>query len=143
MNQDLKKAADQIIEASLNAVDPYQLVKEQIIRRGDILLIAEQEQIDLSDYDRVFLNIVIGPHARAGTMRLTGEIVMPFWRAFWVDSPNVTFTSFGSPYHLYELPHLPNMILAYSACEFSQKAAVKVWLGEIHANGKCPVKLPW
>ena len=95
------------------------------------------------DYDRVFLNIVIGPHARAGTMRLTGEIVMPFWRAFWVDSPNVTFTSFGSPYHLYELPHLPNMILAYSACEFSQKAAVKVWLGEIHANGKCPVKLPW
>jgi glycerate-2-kinase len=55
MNQELKKAADQIIEASLNAVDPYQLVKEQVKRSGDTLLITEQEQIDLSDYDRVFL----------------------------------------------------------------------------------------
>ena len=55
MNQDLKKAADQIIKASLNAVDPYQLVKEQIKRNGDTLVISEEERIDLSDYERVFM----------------------------------------------------------------------------------------
>jgi len=55
MNQDLKKAADQIIKASLNAVDPYQLVREQIKRNGDTLDISEEERIDLSDYERVFM----------------------------------------------------------------------------------------
>lgn len=55
MNQDLKNAADQIIKASLKAVDPYQLVREQIIRSGDSLVISGEEQIDLSVFDRVFL----------------------------------------------------------------------------------------
>jgi len=55
INQELKKAADRIIEASLKAVDPYQLIKEQIIRTGDTLVISGSETINLSDYDRVFL----------------------------------------------------------------------------------------
>lgn len=93
-------------------------------------------------YDCVFVNIVHTPHALMGTMRLTGEMAMTFWRAFWVDHPNVVFTSFGSPYHLYEFPHLPNMILAYGPSEFSQQAAVAVWLGEQQPQGVCPVQLP-
>ncbi len=55
MNQELKKAADQIIKAALNAVDPYHLVREQVIRQGDTLVISEKEQIELSEFDRVFL----------------------------------------------------------------------------------------
>jgi len=55
MNQVLKNAADQIINASLNAVDPYQLIREQIQRTGNTLIISETEQIDLSDFERVFL----------------------------------------------------------------------------------------
>lgn len=55
MNQELKKAADQIIKAALNAVDPYQLVREQVIRQGETLVISEKEQIELSEFDRVFL----------------------------------------------------------------------------------------
>ena len=92
--------------------------------------------------DHVFVNILVTPHALIGTVRLVGKMVMPFWRAFWVDHPNVVFTSFGSPYHLYELPHLPNMVLAYGPSLCSQRAAVKVWLGEIEGRGKCPVKMP-
>jgi hypothetical protein len=69
-------------------------------------------------------------------------MAMTFWRSFWVDHPNVVFTSFGSPYHLYEFPHLPNMILAYGPSEFSQQAAVAVWLGEKQPQGVCPVQLP-
>lgn len=55
MNQELKKAADQIIKAALNAVDPYQLIREQVIRKGDTLVVSEKEQIELSQFDRIFL----------------------------------------------------------------------------------------
>jgi beta-N-acetylhexosaminidase len=94
------------------------------------------------EYDAVFVNVVMYPHARIGTIRLTGEVAMPFWEAFWVDHPHVVFTAFGSPYLLYELPHLPNLWAAYGNSPASQRAAVKAWLGEIEPQGKCPVKLP-
>jgi hypothetical protein len=94
------------------------------------------------EYDAVFVNVVMYPHARIGTIRLTGEVAMPFWEAFWVDHPRVIFTAFGSPYLLYELPHLPNLWAAYGNSPASQTAAVKAWLGEIEPRGNCPVKLP-
>lgn len=94
-----------------------------------------------ADYACVFVNIAVTPHSLMGTMRLTGDLIMPFWNAFWVDHPNVVFTSFGSPYHLYELPHLPNLYLAYGPSPVSQEAAVRVWLGEIEPRGVCPVRL--
>ena len=55
MNQELKKASDQIIKAALNAVDPYQLIREQVIRKGDTLVVSEKEHIELSQFDRIFL----------------------------------------------------------------------------------------
>ena len=55
MNQDLHKSADQVIKAALSAVDPYQLVHDQVHRAGDILIISGKEKIDLSAYERVLL----------------------------------------------------------------------------------------
>jgi len=129
------------LTSGLEAVD------EELQRRGfnvdHILNPSHSEIIEKADdYDCVFVNIVLTPHAHVGTVRLTGPMIMPFWRSFWVDHPNVVFTSFGSPYHLYELPHFPNMVLAYGPSEVSQAAVVRVWLGEIPAQGVCPVKLP-
>jgi beta-N-acetylhexosaminidase len=92
--------------------------------------------------DRVFVNFAIGMHSRIGTIRLTGELIQSLWDLCPADSGNYVFTSFGSPYHLYELPHLPNMMLAYSGCEASQRAAVAAWLGEAPAPGRLPVRLP-
>jgi beta-N-acetylhexosaminidase len=43
---------------------------------------------------------------------------------------------------LHEMPHLPNLLAAYGDSTVSQRAAVKVWLGEIAAQGDCPVRLP-
>lgn len=93
-------------------------------------------------YDRVFLNFVILPHTNIGTIRMVGELTMPLWRAFWSDSPNVVCTTFGSPYTLYEQPHLPNMIATFSHCDASQRAAVKLWLGEMQPMGHSPVAMP-
>ena len=122
-----------------------QVVDQELERRGFVvdhsLNPSHREILErIDEYERVFLNIFIMPHARPGTVRITGELVSPFWRAFWVDHPKVIFTSFGSPYHLYEMPHLPNMILTYGPTESSQRAAVKVWLGEMPGQGICPVK---
>jgi len=96
----------------------------------------------IHDYDMVFVNMLVTMHMKMGTIRATAEAIMSFWRAFYANYDNVICTSFGNPYVLYEQPHLPNMLLTYSATEMSQKAAVKVWLAEIDIKGECPVDLP-
>ncbi len=93
-------------------------------------------------YAVIFTNVVIYPHALFGTVRMTGSMMGYFWNGFYANFPNSVFTSFGSPYLLYEQPHLPNLYLAYGHCQASQRAAVMAWLGEMEANGKCPVKMP-
>jgi hypothetical protein len=40
------------------------------------------------------------------------------------------------------LPHIPNLLATYSSGDASQRAAVKVWLGEMPAQGSLPVKMP-
>lgn len=42
----------------------------------------------------------------------------------------------------YELPHIPNLLTTYGGSDVSQRAAVKVWLGEMEAQGSLPVKMP-
>lgn len=129
-------------------IDPEMaLIDEELRQRG--LVVDHLQGMSHNDliaragnYTAVFVNVVMYPHARIGTIRLTGEVAMPFWEAFWVDHPHVVFTAFGSPYLLYELPHLPNLWAAYGNSPASLCAAVKAWLGEIEPLGKCPVKLP-
>jgi len=55
MNNELKQAADQIVNAALKAVDPYLLIKQQIRRKGEALHFPGQFSIDLSHYDRIFI----------------------------------------------------------------------------------------
>lgn len=97
---------------------------------------------DAGNYDVVFINFHIVPHMELGHTRLYGARAMTFWHGFYTSHPDVRFTSFGTPYILFDQPHLPNMMLAYGGLEDSQRAAVDVWLGSQTATGKCPVKLP-
>jgi glycerate-2-kinase len=55
MIQELKRSANQIIKAALEAVDPYKLIQDQVVRDGEILTISEDVRIDLSNYDRILL----------------------------------------------------------------------------------------
>ncbi|MCB0088389.1 MAG: hypothetical protein KDE54_10785 [Caldilineaceae bacterium] len=91
----------------------------------------------------VFINVYVTPMTTMGTVRVTLDSFATWgWRALFTEHPHVFYTSFGSPYLLYELPHIPNLILAYGGAETSQRAAVKVWLGEMAAQGVLPVTLP-
>jgi beta-N-acetylhexosaminidase len=91
------------------------------------------------EYEAVFVNLHIPP--RYGTTALAGGTAMVLWRAFWTSHPQVVFTSFGDPYKIYEMPYVPNMLNCFSNSPSSQKAAVKVWMGEMEAKGKSPVSL--
>jgi hypothetical protein len=89
-------------------------------------------------YKRVYINVIQLPHALIGNIRMIGPMIMPFWRAFYAEADNCVFTSFGSPYLLYEQPHWPNLLVLYSPSEASQRAAVKVWTGKLKAKGEVP-----
>jgi beta-N-acetylhexosaminidase len=94
----------------------------------------------LSEYAAVFVNIKTRAHCIAGTIRL-GPQIMTFWRAFWTEHEKVVFTSFGNPYLIHEFPQVPAMVNMYYWTDEAQRAAVKVWLGEMKAQGVCPVRL--
>jgi glycerate 2-kinase len=55
MDNELKQAADQMVNVALQAVDPYLLIKKQLTRNGEVLQFPGQFNIDLSDYDRIFI----------------------------------------------------------------------------------------
>jgi len=97
---------------------------------------------DARNFDVVFLNFHLVPHMEIGHTRLYGARAMNFWHGFYASHPDVRCSSFGTPYLLFDQPHLPNMLLAYGGLEDSQRAAVDVWLGKEKAVGICPVKLP-
>jgi len=150
----LKKGA-KILTVNIKRLNPREehrdsdlaIVDQELRQRGykvDNLVTPPSSDLHkaVKEYDMVFVNIQMHMHSLIGNIRIVDHMVMSFWEAFWVGYPNVVFTSFGSPYHLYELPHLPNMVLTYSASPSAQRAVVKVWLGEIEATGKCPVKMP-
>jgi beta-N-acetylhexosaminidase len=96
----------------------------------------------LPEVDTVLLNFHLLPHMVMGQSRLVGGQAMALWRGWAHHHPDVRITSFGTPYLLFDQPHLPNLLLAFGAAEVSQRAAARVWLGEIAPQGSLPVSLP-
>jgi hypothetical protein len=111
---------------------------EHLLNPEDDLLLAK-----VAENEVVFLNLVSLPYMLMGAIRnYVGHLGHWKWRSLFADHPKVFFTSFGNPYVLHEMPHLPNLMAAYGNSAVSQRAAVKVWLGEMEVQGDCPVKLP-
>ena len=98
---------------------------------------------NMDRFDRILINFYMLQHMAIGRIMMAGGEIMSFWRAFYADVPDkAVFTSFGNPYVLYEQPHLSNLLLTYGPAPVSQRAAVKVWCGEMSPRGVCPVRLP-
>ena len=111
---------------------------EHLLNPEDDLLLAKA-----GEHETVFVNLVALPYMVLGTIRnLVGHLGYWKWRSLHMEHPQVLFTSFGNPYVLHEMPHLPNLLAAYGDSDVSQRAAAKVWLGEIAVQGDCPVNLP-
>jgi beta-N-acetylhexosaminidase len=94
------------------------------------------------EHDVVFINLYQMPMTSLGSARLTSSFRTWGWRSLFVEHPAVAYTAFGNPYVAYELPHVPNLLATYGGSDVSQRAAVKVWLGETEAQGTVPVRMP-
>ena len=111
---------------------------EHLLNPGDEELLAKSGEADV-----VFLNLLMLPYMVMGSIdNLVGHLGHWRWRSLFMDHPRVCYTAFGNPYVLHELPHLPYLLATYSESVVSQRAAVKAWLGEIAAEGDCPVQMP-
>ena len=95
----------------------------------------------LPNYDAVFVNICHIP--MSGSFRQVGaRFSQSLWRIVHQHRDRVTYTCFGTPYILHEMPHAPNRLLAYGASPSIQMAVAKNWLGKLVATGTLPVKEP-
>jgi len=93
-------------------------------------------------HDAVFVHVYVMPFTTMGTVRVSGGGFGSWgWRSLFNEHSCVMYTAFGSPYVAYELPHVPNLIATFSDAPVSQRAAVKVWLGEMDARGTLPVHM--
>ena len=105
--------------------------------RSDELRAKAQEN------DWIFINVDVGPMMSMGSVRITfGSFGNWGWRSLFTENPHVVYTSFGSPYLSFEIPHAPSIAVTYGDSPMAQRAAVKFWLGEIPALGTLPVQLP-
>lgn len=102
----------------------------------------KQVQAIMNDYDMICLNCKMCPQDYHGaTLRLGWNNIMVLWRGYVLQHPRCIFTSFGDPYKLFDMPYLKEYINAFSNTAASQRAVVKVILGEIEPQGKNPVRL--
>ena len=97
----------------------------------------------MNDYAAVFVNSKISSTDYYGAGLRIGwwDGIMTFWRGYAMQHPRLIYVSYGDPYKLYEMPFLKTYINAFSNTESSQKAVVKLVLGEIEEKAKNPVRL--
>ena len=92
--------------------------------------------------DYVLLSIACDTHNNGGgTLRIGWEQAMIMWRAHILQHPRLIVASFGDPYKLYDYPYLKTYVNCFSQSPATQKALVKLLVGEIEAEGKSPVAL--
>ena len=101
--------------------------------------------IDVEQYDGVLFHFVFGPNWGTDRVRLGGRYMRRLWTLLEGNHPHFAAISYGSPYHLYDLPHLPTLLNAYSPNPDTQRAVIRWLRGEIPARGRSPVDLdrPW
>lgn len=136
-----------LLKLAQGAENPLSVVASELQKRGYVT----QELVNPSHYavqeamqsaDHVLINCKISSKDyNGGSIRMGWDCIMAFWRAYVLEHPSMAFISFGDPYKLYELPFLKTYVNAFSYSPSSQRAAVKLILGEIFPSAKNPVSL--
>ncbi len=120
-------------------------IKEELENRGmDVTVLVNPIHYDVknsSEYDYVLFCIDIDSLTYiGGSLRITWVQAMALWRGYLLQNPNVVFISMGDPYKLYDYPFAKTYVNAFSNSKASQRAIVKMVMGEIPALGKSPVR---
>ncbi|MCP4535698.1 MAG: glycoside hydrolase family 3 protein [Chloroflexi bacterium] len=94
-----------------------------------------------SEYDAVILSAVFDTSWGTNRIRPAGGYMRDVWALINSHHPRLVLVSYGSPYLIYDAPHLPCVINAYSPDLNTQKAVLQVLTGELDPTGKSPVNL--
>mgnify|MGYP001116003050 CR=1 FL=1 len=111
----------------------------EVIRLDETDLGKLPKADDLADFDVVLISAVFGPSWGTNRIRPAGNYMRDVWSLITSHHPCLVFVSYASPYLLYEMPHLPLVINAYSPDLNTQEAVLRLLTGEINATGKSPV----
>jgi len=126
-------------------VDPFDdLLRErevEVIHFDEMDLGKLPETNELAAFDVVLMSAVLRPSWGTNRIRPAGTYMRDVWSLITSHHPRLVFVSYGSPYLLYEMPNLPLAINAYSPDLNTQKAVLRLLIGEINAMGKSPVDL--
>lgn len=123
----------------------FAAMREALEKNGcvvDELYNPKHKQIQeiMDNYDLIVLCCRISSlNYHGATTRLGWNHIMVFWRGYILQHPKFVFVSFGDPYKLFDAPYLKTYVNAFSDSDASQRAFVKVLLGQIEAQGKNPV----
>ena len=120
-----------------------EIVDEELRQRGfSVYHLLNPSNTELAEqapkHAAVFVNMYVTPNMRLGTLRLPGGIPVPQWMSLHWEHSQVVYTTFGNPYVLFEMPQINNLVATFGASDDSQRAAVRVWLGESEVPGKPP-----
>ena len=130
--------------ATGNEFEPMRKAFEERGYIVDEIHTAQYDEVQkiMDNYELICLNCKMGPADYHGaSMRLGWNNIMVLWRGYVLHHKRVVFTSFGDPYKLFDMPYLKEYINAFSNDAATQRAVVKVILGEIEPQGKNPVSL--
>lgn len=94
----------------------------------------------LTAYDLVIIGFAFNPNWGTNRIRPNGWYLRPIVSCLLAQNAvPVIGLSFGSPYHLHDLPQLPTLINCYSQHAEAQRAAVDALTGKIPLTGSSPV----
>ncbi len=99
------------------------------------------KRTDFSDFDAILVNITLSPSWGTNRIRPAGNFMRDVWSLVTSHHPQLAVISYGSPYAVYEMPHVPLVINAYSPDANTQQAVLRLLFGELQAVGSSPVDL--
>ena len=95
----------------------------------------------VDQYDAIILNAVFTHSWGTNRIRPAGNYMRDVWALINSHHPQLILVSYGSPYLVYDMPHMPCVINAYSPELMMQKAVLRVLTGELEPTGTTPVNL--
>ncbi len=94
-----------------------------------------------TEFDAVILSAVFDTSWGTNRIRPAGGYMRDVWALINSHHPRLIVVAYGSPYLIYDTPHVPCMINAYSPDLNTQKAVLQTLTGELDPTGKSPVNL--
>lgn len=96
---------------------------------------------EIASFDAILLHWVYGPSWNTNRIRPNGNYLRDVILRLSFHDSRLVSISYGTPYLLHDLPEMPALINAYSPDRETQRAVMKVLLGELKPRGTSPVRL--